>query len=363
MTVTELKRGDTKGIARERVAQTEATENPALTAVKRGLVVARTVGEAVALSGGVGSPTMTDLRYDAILGNISLAYEQADLVNERIVPVVPVGARQGKFPKWGLEAFRVHRTLRVPRTRANEITHRFTWVPFATEQHRLLESVAKEEREEAENIPGGLFNLEREAVETATASLDLGREKRVAQQLRATGLYPSDVTLTGTAKWSDPASNPFTQVRAAKASVRANVGRPANVMVAPYDVKERLKIHPAILSELSNQQRRIATDEDLRELFGINEIIVPEVIENTANEGQTPVLADLWSDDVILAYRNPQPGRRRMSLAYTFRYRRPGGPVRRWREEDRETDFFEVGYEERTYIVAPGAGAIIRDTL
>ena len=48
------------------------------------------------------------------------------------------------------------------------------------------------------------------------------------------------------------------------------------------------------------------------------EVLIAGAGENTANLNQTKVLDYIWGEDVILAYVNPVPGRKKISLGYTF---------------------------------------------
>lgn len=158
-------------------------------------------------------------------------------------------------------------------------------------------------------------------------------------------------------------------------AVRRAVGTVPNVAVVPWDITRILRQHPSMTAQLADNERTIVTLQVLRELLEVDEVLVPRVQQDTSNaflrredgEDASPLgdLSDLWGRDIILAYRSRNAQVRQPSFAYTFRVRERGfdGNVNRWREDDRHSDFFEVGYTEVSHIVSPHAAYLIKDAI
>lgn len=325
-------------------------------------------------------PDISTYRYDNFLTQVSVGYENQAYIGENIAPVIPSGKRSGTYFEFGRESFRTHDTDRAPRTRANEVDFEMSPKSFLATGHALIGMLSDEERTES---PDG-YNPEPDLVSLVTDSLMLGREKRMASQMRDPNTVTQGQALAGADQFDATDTNgnytgdPWGAFEDAMNTIRRAVGRRPNVAVIPYDVMRVLRYHPAIVGQLSDNERRIVTRDILRDLLEVDEILVPEVVEDTTNTYQRVVdgqrmeptvqgsdLADVWGRDILFAFRNRNAQRRSPSFAYTFRVRERGqdGTVNRWREADRHTDAFEVGMTEVTHIVCPSAGYLIRDAI
>lgn len=326
---------------------------------------------------------IANFRYDRFLTQISVGYRNADYIAEKIAPVIPVSKRQGTYFEFGREAFRTHDTERAPSTRANEIDMEMVAKPFLAAGHALIGKLSDEERSES---PDG-YNPEPDLIEHVSDGVYLSHEKRVATAMRDVANMPNNVTLSGTSQFSvtrnadgtaTSTGDPYGVFQTAMNSVRRMVGRRPNLAVIPYDVMRVLKIHPGMLAQLAANERKILTADVLKELLELDEILVPEVVEDTSNRYVRVVngerfepqpaaadLADVWGKDIIFAYRSRNAQRRVPSFAYTFRVRerRQDGTVNRWTEPDRHSDFFEVARTQVTHLVAPQAGFLVKTAI
>ena len=148
------------------------------------------------------------------------------------------------------------------------------------------------------------FDAEMTAASVARGVLLREQEKRVAalfQNVSSTGWYSSTAALyTNTdTDWDDITSLIVTDVDNAKEKVRINCGLPANTMiisaaVLPWlkkntDIKARLQYTNAITSDVIAGM--------LPSLFGIPKVLIAGGVYDSANEGQTMSLADVWSDN------------------------------------------------------------------
>lgn len=324
-------------------------------------------------------------RPDPVLSQIAIGYANEDPVGGEMVPTVPVLDRKGKYPKWGLEAFRLQQTRRAPRTKANATDFAVTWEPYNLEEHALDFEYEEKERQEYERIgqatgnSAALFNMERDGVRMTESQLQLGREKRTGDRLRSNEV-PGEL-LTGTAQWTDSASDPVAQSRVARREIRRASGKRMNTMLIPSDPEDILLDHPVVKSFLGQNTEQFVDEALLRRIFRVENIIIASQVLNLGTD-EVPEFFDVWGRDVIFAYinQNPSPSQLDMSLAYNFRYGRTnneeatmatgagvGGdasmPVTAWYDQNTETHIRRVKYEEKVHIVAPGCGYVLREVI
>jgi hypothetical protein len=308
------------------------------------------------------SGTTTSAFYvDPLLTNLSIAYQPQMFIADQVFPRIGgLTKPSGQYYKFLKERFGpIPETYRAPGTRAREVDWQTELETFITNQRALIGKVTDEDRE-AQDAP---IQLEQTTAENTTELLMLDREIRVRDKLVDTAEYPAAHvnTLVGTDQWSDPDdSTPVADVQAAKTQLRS-IGIVPNTMVIASDVYDALFLNDDVQGRISANSDRILTLDLLRRLFGVENILVPASVYNTANAGQDANLIDLWTDFVWLGYVAPRLGLRIMTFGVTFEYR--ARQVRRWREEDKRTDFLEVWEQVGEEIVSNEAGYLFADVL
>lgn len=331
-------------------------------------------------------PTIEEIqqRPDPVLSQIAIGYRNEDAVGDKVVPVVPVQDRKGKYPKWGTESFRIPQTRRAPRTKANATDFKVTWEPYNLEQHALDFEYAKEEREEYERAArangnnSALFNMERDGVKITEDQLQLGREKRTGDRLRSNEV-PGEL-LASSDKWTASGSDPVAMSREARRQIRARTGKRMNTMLVPSDPEDVLLDHPVVKTYIGQNSPQFVDEALLKRIFRVENIIVASQVFNMGTD-EDPEFFDVWGRDVIFAYinQNPSPSQLEMSLAYNFRYQEPassgGGsndtagasagslPVLAWYDNNTETHIRRVKYEEKIQVVSPGCGYVFREVI
>lgn len=301
-----------------------------------------------------------ELYIDPVLTNLSVAYQTQAFIADQLFPRVGNLAKpSGIYYKFGKEQFGPFpELLRAPGTRARETDWKVTTATYTTQEYALIGRVTDEDRR-AQDAP---IELDQNTVTNTTELHMLARELRVRDLLLDDSVYPSGhkkATLTGTNKWSDPASTPVKDVREARAALR-KLGIEPNVMVIPAHVVDALSENASIMERIKYTQLGSITVDLLSRLFQIPTILTPASVYNTANAGQAANLVDLWGNAVWLGYVG-QPALRTLSFGLTFEYR--GRHVRRWREEDKRVDILEVSEEVGEDYVATEAGFLFEGVL
>lgn len=180
-------------------------------------------------------------------------------------------------------------------------------------------------RESAESI----FDEEAKATRRATNGILLRREVYAAALAQDAKIYKSNAKKAFTAAdcWANGHGDPLRDVETHMDAVRNNVGLRPNIITMGASVMTLLKFHPVIQAAIGANERKIITTDILKELFGVDEIVVGNPV-SLGKDGKT---ADLWKDNLMGHYVTPPQGgatsadENEPSFGYTFR--RKGMPV------------------------------------
>jgi hypothetical protein len=253
---------------------------------------------------------------DPRLTGIAIAYRNAEMVADRILPRVPVAKKEFRWLKFDrAERMTVPETLVGRKSLPNEVD--FTASEEAGLAHdRGLDDVVP--NDDINEAPEGL-DLIGEATEGLTELILLDREIRVAAKVMNAANYAADnkVTLTGTDQFDDPAATPLKFINDALETL---IVRP-NVLLMPVPVWNVLRAHPNVVSAItpSGTGNGMVTRQQLAALLEVDEIIVGQGWKNSAKPGQDATIVRVWGGDSMLAfYRNPQATPRRgVTFGYT----------------------------------------------
>ena len=95
-----------------------------------------------------------------------------------------------------------------------------------------------------------------------------------------------------------------------------------NVMVVGKEVRDSLVNHPTILARLNGgatvTNTALVTDAKLAEIFGVEDFLIMEAVQNTAAEGLTEANAFIGGKSVAFFYRPRAAGLMVPSAGYTF---------------------------------------------
>lgn len=299
----------------------------------------------------------SDVVIDPALSNVSVKYTNETFIADRILPVLRVTKQTGKYYIYDKSNLRVDQTDRAAGSPSNEVGYSLSLsAAFLCEDHALKGFVADEVQDQAEAALNPLVD----ETEIITEKLILDREIKAAALLLSTANITQNVTLAGTDQWSDYSnSDPIGDVRTARTTIHAATFKKPNKLIMGKQVFDVLVDHPQVLERVKYSQLGIVTAELLARLFQVEEVIVGEAGKNTANEGQTDVLAYVWGKDVLLAYVAPRVALKQVTLGYTFTY--GTRTAKRWRDEDREGTYVRIGGDNYVQkLVAAACGYLIK---
>ena len=296
-----------------------------------------------------------DVVVDPALSNVSIRYSNESYIADAIFPTIRTAKQTGKYYLYDKSNLRLANTQRAAGSGANEIDFGLSTSNFYCEDHALKEFVADEIQDQADAALNPLIDT----TETLTDQMLLDREVRLANILTSTAKLTNNTTLSGTSQWSDYVnSDPISDVRTARTTIHQNIFRKPNTLIIGKPVFDVLIDHPQIVDRIKYSQLGVASSELLARVFQLEKVLVGEAGQNTANEGQTDVLAYVWGKNAIVAYVTPSAGLKKVSLGYTFTY--AARQVKRWRDEDREGTYVRIGQDNYVQqLIAAAAGYLI----
>lgn len=303
----------------------------------------------------MGKPLPSDVHIDVALSNLSIKYQNAELVGERLFPALTVDKDSNKYFIYGKEDMRTYRTKRAPGTRAASMDWSVSSDSYKCEEYSLEHAIADEVRNEAD----APLKPESDASEMLTKALMLDHEVRIATLALTTGSYATGHANAAAKKWDDfTASDPVEDIRAMNSLIHSKIMQPANTLLLGKQVYDVLRNHPAILGRLGDNAMRKVTTAMLAELFDVQEVLVGGARQITSAEGAaTEASSYVWGKNVILAYKG-QTGLKTITFGQVFR-RQGFRQVEGWREQPIKSDIIKVADKTDEKIIASGAGALL----
>lgn len=231
------------------------------------------------------------------------------LIKDMVFPTVPVPKKTGKFYIFDGSNSRIESDIVTSRGGANEVTHNYTTGTYSIVNHGLKEWIDQDLLDDMDDVL--LFNERAATAENLKDKVELAAEKALADKLfNVTTFSGKTSALSGTSRWDDASSNPFTQVNLASETIKKNCGLRPNTLIIGSEVANALAIHPEVLKRLSDNKERILDLTLLGKLFsafntGINKVLIGDATHNTSKQGQTDAFDNLWGKYALFAYIDP----------------------------------------------------------
>lgn len=298
-------------------------------------------------------PNIANVRVDKVLTNIAVGYAPQNFIAEKIAPAVPVVELGGIYFEFGRESFKVRDTRRAIGGESNEIEWDVAQKPYAVRNYGLKSLLPDIVRDNADKP----IDMQASTVLVVTEAMKLGYEKRIQAIAQDLATIANDGA--GIA-WDAANCDPEKNVRVAKELVRARIGKYPNRIMMNSTNRNNLVAFLKAKSQISYGES--ATVTDLPPILWGMVPVIPESVENTANLGQPAVISDVWGDDVLLYYVDPNPTVMTVSFMYTLRKTDKNFTVRRWRVEPREGEMFEVQLMQDEKLICVDAGQLITGT-
>jgi len=254
--------------------------------------------------------------------------------------------------------FRIPETSRANRGVAAEHTFNVSTATYNLERHALKDYISDDDV--------GNYDLDSLEVDTTEHLTDaiLRRFEKSVSTLITTTSWSLNLSLTSTMAWNatvgSTSPDPVAHFDTASAVVILNSGKKPNITAMGRGAFNALKNNFQINDRVKYTSSEVSANM-IAKLIGTDKLVVSDQVEDTADEGHSTGanIVALWTDRVFHGYRPASPGPKQPSAGYTFRKASP--LVKKWRDEDRESQVVEVGMKYQARVVASLCGFIIAD--
>jgi hypothetical protein len=277
-------------------------------------------------------PDLSDLHVSQLLTGVSVAYfiDPGNFVADRVFPQVLVDAKFGMYLVYDKGAWFRSEAKEVV---DGEETPGVGWTTTTGTYNARVWGVHADIGEQEMATADPIFDLENNKTRLAVNDLRLNKDKAWAASFFKTGIWVggtggTDQTgVSGTPstnqfkQWDQTGSTPIKDVQTQRIATAEKTGVMPNVLVLGPYVELALQSNADILDRIKYTQRGFISRDLLATAFGVDEVLVPTVNQNTANDGATVALSFLYGKSALLAYRPPNPAKETPSSGYQFVWR------------------------------------------
>lgn len=270
------------------------------------------------------NPTASDVHYNVPLTNISIAYlRDVGGIADSVFPNIPVTNQSNVYWKYNRDDWnRIEAQERAPGTESVGSGWRMSTDTYYARVYAFHKDVDDQTRANQDNQ----FNLDRDAATFVTRNLNLKKEKLWVDTFFRTGVWGTEYAGVAAApgagqflRWDNDASTPIEDILTWMLTMEQATGgwRP-NVLVIGPQVELALLKHPDFLDRIKYTQTGVLTMQLVASMLGVDRVLVPRVVYNTANEGATETNTFMYGKAMLLCYSNPNPSPLTPSAGYTF---------------------------------------------
>lgn len=275
--------------------------------------------------------TAQGVHIDRPLQNMTIAFLQSTtaFIADRVFPRVSVEKQSDLYYVWNRDYFNTDRDVKVraPFTYAQEVS----LVPATGNYFTKTYSLASPLSSDMLANEDAALMARQAVVEMLTMNMMIHREKLWVSSFFGAGIWGTNWTGVSGApsanevrQWSDYVnSTPIIDITNLMRTIQLKSGgfKP-NVMVVGKEVRDQLVNHPTILNRLNGgatvTNTALVTDAKLAEIFGVEDFLVMESVQNTALEGLTESNAFIGGKGVLLVYRARTAGMMSATAGATF---------------------------------------------
>lgn len=313
---------------------------------------------------------LTTLRPDLAPGfeEFNLAMDREGFIGLQVLPPIEVAVQNGVFPKMRIEdLLQEHNLRRASGAGYQRTTGRFDDDTFATLEYGVEEVV--DERENA--LYAEYFDSEMNASLRAMDRILRAAEKRVADAVfNASTWSGSALTTSVGTEWSTISSDPILDIANARNKVYDGTGLWPNTLIINrkvyHNLRRNTKVIDSITSAGAGASARQAdiTPDLLAMVFDVQRVLVAGSSRNSANEGQSASIGQIWSSEYAMLcvtasgsdIRQPCIGR---TIHWGADGSSIGGTVETYDEIQVRGRVIRVRHEVQEKIIYPEAGHLL----
>lgn len=319
------------------------------------------------------SSALSTLRPDlaASFEAFDLAAEKAGYIGQKVMPFVDVASQAGNFGKIPLAQLLQQRdTKRAPGSGYARGNFTFEPATYSCEEHGAEEPVDDREAKMYANY----FDAEVIATQRAYNAVLRNAEKRIADAVFNTSTWTGSSLTTdvsGTPWATISSAVPLTNVESAVQKVYDNSGLWPNALVINRKVFRNLRNTAQVIDRIASSgagNRNLASDvtvDMLAQAFDLDYIIVAGGSQNTATEGQTAAVGQIWSSTYAMVCRVATSSDfREPCIGRTFHWSADGssvdGAIESYRDEVVRSNVIRVRHDVDEIVLYAQAGHLLK---
>jgi hypothetical protein len=303
--------------------------------------------------------------------SFDLEAEKAGYIARKVLPTVDVASQAGIFGKIPLEQLlQQSETKRAPGSGYSRGNFTFDDAAYACKENGKEEPIDDREAK----MYAEYFDAETVATQRAYNAVLANAEKRVADAIYNTSTWTGAALTTDVSSvpWATIASaKPLTNVEAAVQKVYDGSGLWPNALVINKKVFRNLRNTPEVIDRIASSgagDRNLASDVTLQMLaqaFDLDYIIVAGGSLNTAKEGQTASVGQIWSSTYAMVCKVATSGDfREPCVGRTFHWSADGsnidGAIESYRDETVRSNIIRVRHDVDEVILYAQAGHLLK---
>jgi len=280
-------------------------------------------------------------RVSKTLSNLTINYTNGDMIAQEVLSDISVKSESDLYWVYGSNR-QLPETARANGALANMVTWEASTSTYSLREHALKDVITERDLANAESH----LQLKKTTIEELMDKILLRQEYEAHKALFTTTSFSNNATLTSATsmRYVTTTSAPIQQALSATALILRESGMRPNKIVTNFHVFASLKENQNLHERIKYTQKSIMTAEMLASVFDVDKFHVGVAAYNSADEGQSSDLGDVWGSDFLIGYFNPSPGLRSRTAASIFRQKQFGSPMRvkNWKEEDINGEYIEV---------------------
>lgn len=256
---------------------------------------------------------------DPLLTDVSSAYIPEGCIADSLLPGLKFAQYTGKLGGYGKSHLRIETAVVGGKGKYRQVEAMVrNTTSFEIEGHGLSSLITKYDYKNVKDP----FDAEKDETIGVSTILMLEKERGLASVLGDTAVLTQNTTLSGNGQFNDFAnSDPMSKFIAARKAIRDGCGGIANTVIMDYQVAEYIRYHPQLLDLLGFKYARPGglLDAELAKALGVENVIIPNCVYNSAKEGQADVLAPCWGKFMVFAVIPKAAAKYQISLGYNIR--------------------------------------------
>lgn len=322
------------------------------------------------------APAADSLHVPTYMPNMLERYRNNEMIGGAIMPVVRVGKRSDKVASVPFGTGMSPTDTKLAGQRATmppeldwSVTSRGTYL---VEDYGLVSFIPSDSVTNAD----APFEVRQTTAEVLGDTLDLVQEILVKTVVVTSGSYASGYSTaiaSASAQWDNSNSDPADAMRGYRKKILKAPGTKI-VCVLGHDVFIALQKHPKVIaafygraSTAEGATPSVIAEKQLAVLFNVDEVVVGRSKYNSANDGQTVSMLDVWTNVAALVTVQTRPSPVRTNgFGYQFRYNNEAMDVQfiPWLIGGvRGGEYCKVTHSTQAFVTSPYSGYLITNVL